>query len=472
MDIRSGAMQTRSYVRLDVFPVVRRRIRLLPSAPGSWFRHMSESTLKIGLAGFGNVGAGVYKNIEKNRHLLKERTGRNIEIVRIGVRDMKKVRALALPEDIVTQDLDELVNDPEIDMVVELIGGTDRALELVRASLEAGKVVVTGNKALLAEHGRELFAIAERVGCPIYYEAAVAGGIPIIKTVQESLVGNHIESVLGILNGTCNYILTRMTEAGLDYTEALKEASDLGYAEADPTLDVNGWDAAHKAIILASLSYGCWVPCEGIHVEGIERLTREDIAFAKRLGYAVKLLGVIQLHKNSGAIEVRVQPSLIAENHILSSVSGVFNAIMIHGDVVGETLFYGSGAGQDPTSSSVIADIVTAASRIGQKGNSGFVTHGLYGKPLPIAESTSKYYLRVEAEDRPGVLARIATILGEHGIGILSVIQPEDHDEDYAPIVLMLHYAKYGIVVKALEEIAALDCVRNDVTLMRVEDVG
>ena len=214
------------------------------------------------------------------------------------------------------------------------------------------------------------------------------------------------------------------------------------------------------------------MPCEGIHVEGIEKLNRDDIAFAKRLGYSIKLLGVIQLHKESGAIEVRVQPSLIAENHILSSVSGVFNAIMIHGDVVGETLFYGSGAGQDPTSSSVIADIVTAASRIGQKNGSGFVTHGLYGKPLPIAESVSKYYLRVEAEDRPGVLARIATILGEFEIGILSVIQPEDHDEDYAPIVLTLHYASYGIVTEALEKIAALDCVRDDITLMRVEDVG
>ena len=433
---------------------------------------MSESTLKIGLAGFGNVGAGVYKNIEKNRHLLKERTGQNIEIVRIGVRDRQKVRQLALPDELVTLDLDDLVNDPEIDLVVELIGGTDRAFDLVKASLEAGKSVVTGNKALLAEHGRELFAVAEKVGRPIYYEAAVAGGIPIIKTVQESLVGNHIESVVGIINGTCNYILTRMTDAGLGYPEALAEAQTLGYAEADPTLDVNGWDAAHKAIILASLSYGCWVPCEGIHVEGIEKINRDDIAFAKRLGYAIKLLGVIQLHKESGAIEVRVQPSLIAENHILSSVSGVFNAILIHGDVVGETLFYGSGAGQDPTSSSVISDIVTAASRIGQKNGSGFVTHGLYGKPLPIADSVSKYYLRVEAEDRPGVLARIATILGEFGIGILSVIQPEDHDDEYAAIVLMLHYASYGIVCEALEKISSLDCVRDDITLMRVEDVG
>ncbi|MAS95573.1 MAG: homoserine dehydrogenase [Verrucomicrobiales bacterium] len=430
---------------------------------------MSATPLQIGLAGFGNVGAGVYKNIEKNRHLLRERTGRDLIISRIAVRDPQKARAFALPSDIVTTDLDELVSDPDIDMIVELIGGTSRAFELVKKALESGKSVVTGNKALLAEHGKELFAIAEKAGKPIYYEAAVAGGIPIIKTVQESLVGNHIQSVVGIINGTCNYILTRMTEAGLDYEEALKEAKDLGYAEADPTLDINGWDAAHKAIILASLSYGCWMPCDEIYVEGIENIKREDIAFAEALGYTVKLLGVIQLHEESGAIEVRVQPSLIANDHILSSVKGVFNAIMVHGDIVGETLFYGSGAGQDPTSSSVIADIADAASRIDAPNGTGFVTHGLYGKSLPVEESVSKYYLRIEVDDKPGVLAKIATILGEREIGILSVIQPEDDDEEHASIVLTLHYAKYGAVCEALGKISELNCVRNTPVLLRME---
>jgi len=433
---------------------------------------MSVPTLKVGLAGFGNVGAGVYKNLDRNRHLLRERTGRDLVVSRIAVRDPDKPRSVELPAELVTTDLDELVEDPDIRLVVELIGGTDRAFDFVTAALESGKSVVTGNKALLAERGQELFSIAERCGQPIYYEAAVAGGIPIIKTVQESLIGNHIQSVVGIINGTSNYILTRMTEAGLAYDEALAEAQDLGYAEADPTLDVNGWDAAHKAIILASLSYGCWVPCPDIHVEGIERIRRTDIDFASKLGYAVKLLAVIQLHEENGAIEVRVQPSLITAEHILASVNGAFNAILVHGDVVGETLFYGSGAGQDPTSSAVIADIADAAAHLGTNDGTGFVTHGLYGQPLPIEESTSKYYLRVEAEDRPGVLARIATVLGDLGIGILSVIQPEDHDEAFAPIVLMLHYATHGIVREAIGRISALDCVRDEPVLLRVEDIG
>lgn len=432
---------------------------------------MSEPSLKIGLAGFGNVGAGVYKNLEKNRHLLRERTGSELEITKIAVRDPAKTRDYALPGGLVTTRLDDLVDDPDISIVVELIGGTDRAFDLVKAALENGKAVVTGNKALLAERGQELFAIAEANHQPIHYEAAVAGGIPIIKSLQESLIGNHIQSVVGIINGTSNYILTRMTEAGLSYETALAEAQALGYAEADPTFDINGWDAAHKAVILASLSYGRWVPCDKIQVEGIENIQAEDIAFAAKLGYTIKLLGVIQLHEKSGSIEVRVQPSLIPEKHILSSVKGVFNAIMVRGDIVGSTLFYGSGAGQDPTSSSVIADIADAAMWTQPTRGTGFATHHLYGETLPIAESVSKYYLRVEAEDKPGVLARIATVLGEFEIGVLSVIQPEDHDEKYAPIVLMLHYAPYGIIREALERIARLDCVRDRPVLLRVEDI-
>ena len=430
------------------------------------------SPLRIGLAGFGNVGAGVYQNLARNADLLQQRTGHRLEICRIAVRDPDKKRDVELPADLVTTHLDDLVNDHETDIIVELIGGTDTALDFVKDSLRAGKAVVTGNKALLAEHGKELFAIADEQKTPIYFEAAVAGGIPIIKTVQESLVGNHVEAVTGIINGTCNYILTRMAEAGLDYDEALEEAQQLGYAEADPTLDVNGWDAAHKAIILASLSYGCWVPTDAIFVEGIEQVTRRDIQFADKLGYCVKLLAVIQLHTDSNAIEVRVQPSLISREHILASVKGVFNAIMVRGDVVGETLFYGSGAGQDPTSSSVISDLADAAAHLGSgNGRTGFVPHGLYGKPLPVDESVSKYYLRVEADDRPGVLAQIANVLGEHEVGILSVIQPEEHDDEIAPIVLTLHFAPFGIVREAIARIGELECVREAPVLMRVEDL-
>jgi len=430
------------------------------------------SPLRIGLAGFGNVGAGVYKNLAQNADLLQQRTGHRLEVCRIAVRDPDKPRDVELPADLVTTNLDDLVNDHETDIIVELIGGTDTAFAFVKDSLRAGKAVVTGNKALLAEHGKELFEIADEQKTPIYFEAAVAGGIPIIKTVQESLVGNHVEAVTGIINGTCNYILTRMAEAGLDYGEALKEAQQLGYAEADPTLDVNGWDAAHKAIILASLSYGCWVPPDAIFVEGIEQVTRRDIQFADKLGYCVKLLAVIQLHTDSNAIEVRVQPSLISKGHILSSVKGVYNAIMVRGDVVGETLFYGSGAGQDPTSSSVISDLADAAAHLGSgNGRTGFVPHGLYGRPLPVDESVSKYYLRIEADDHPGVLAQIANVLGEHEVGILSVIQPEEHDDEVAPIVLTLHFAPFGIVRKAIDRIGELECVRETPVLMRVEDL-
>ncbi len=431
---------------------------------------MSKSPLKIGLAGFGNVGAGVYKNLEKNRALLKKRTGRDILVHRVAVRDKTKKREVSLPKENVTTNLLDLINDDEIELVVELIGGVDKAFEFVKAALEKGKTVVTGNKALLAERGRELFEVARANETSIYYEAAVAGGIPIIKTVQESLIGNHIQSVAGIINGTCNYILSRMSDAGLEYSAALEEAKKLGYAEADPTLDVSGWDAAHKAIILASLSYGRWVPAEEIYVEGIEKVTKPDIEFANSLGYTIKLLAIIRLHDDkNGAIEVRVQPSLVKKDHILSSVRGVFNAIMVTGDVVGETLFYGSGAGQDPTSSSVIGDIADAVARDHEDAGVGFVIHDLYGKPLNVNESVSKYYLRVQVVDKPGSLAKIVTILGEHNIGILSVIQPEDHEEETAPVALTLHFAPFGIMRAARKKIAELDCIRGEPVLMRVE---
>jgi homoserine dehydrogenase len=429
--------------------------------------------LNIGLAGFGNVGSGVYKNLLKNAGLLKERIGRDLVINRIVVRDPDKQRELELPSALVSTDLDDLIRDEEIDIIVELIGGTDHAFDLVKAALECGKTVVTGNKALLAEHGKELFAIADRKKTPIYFEAAVAGGIPIIKTIQESLVGNCIESIAGIINGTSNYILGRMSNAGLNYETALAEAQQLGYAEADPALDVNGWDAAHKAIILASLSYGSWIRSEDIFVEGIEKISLADIQVARDLGYVIKLLAIIQLDTDSGNIEVRVQPSLIPESHILASVDGVFNAIFVRGDIVGETLFYGSGAGQDPTSSSVISDLADAAAHLNRESNcrTGFVPHGLYGQPLPVNDSVSKYYLRLSVDDQPGVVARIAGILGEHQIGISSMIQPEAHCEDATPIFLMLYFAPFGTIKQAVTEIAKLDCIQNEPVLMRVESL-
>ncbi len=410
---------------------------------------------------------GVYKNLLRNRQLLRERTGRDLEVRRVIVRDLHKTRALDLPPELLSDRLEDLIEDDAISIVAELIGGLEEAHAFVCSAIRAGKTVVTANKALLAEHGKELFALAEQHQTSIYFEAAVAGGIPIIKTVQEALVGNRIESILGIINGTSNYILTQMSEANLSYLDALAEAQELGYAEADPTLDVNGGDAAHKAVILASLSYGKWVPFNEIQVEGIENLRRVDIHFAEELGYAVKLLAVIRLVHGDN-IEVRVQPSLIPSSHILANVNGVFNAIMVKGDVVGDTLFYGSGAGQDPTSSSVIADIADAALACRR---TGFVPHGLYGKPLPVDESVSQYYLRLIVDDKPGVLAQIASVLGLHEVGILSMIQREADEAEGAPIVLMLHDAPFGVVRRAVEEIAALECVRIEPVLMRVETV-
>ncbi len=427
--------------------------------------------IHVGLAGLGNVGAGVHKNLEKNRDLIRQRTGADIRVKRVVVRDPTRARDVQLPEEVLGTDWHALVEDPEIQVIVELIGGTTTAHELVCAALRAKKIVVTGNKALLAERGQELFALAEQCGVPIYFEAAVAGGIPIIQVLQEGLVGNRILSIHGIINGTCNYILTRMSQAGLSYADALREAQEKGYAEADPTLDVSGWDAAHKAIILASLSYGFWIPQDKVHVEGVEHIDPADFRFAQQLGYTIKLLSVIRAD-DKGLVEVRTQPALVPLSHVLASVSGSFNAVLVNGDIVGETLFYGRGAGQDPTSSSVISDLCEAAAVLvyGAR-HSGFVPHGLYGRSKPVEDTVSHYYLRLTVDDVPGVMAQVAAVLGRRQIGISSMIQPEDLEDTSGrtTIVLMIHDASLGAMQAALEEIGALACVREKPSWMRVE---
>jgi len=427
------------------------------------------SSIGIGLAGFGTVGAGVYKNLASNGDLLAQRLGARFDVRRIAVRDLHKVRDVAAPADLFTTNPDDLIADPLIRIVIELMGGIEIPLAFVKKAIEAGKIVITGNKALLAEHGQEIFQLAREKRVPVFYEAAVAGGIPIIKIVRESFVGNRFESIHGILNGTSNYILTRMTDTGMDFAPALAEAQQLGYAEADPALDVNGWDAAHKAIILASLAYGFWLPPENIFVSGIESLTAADIRFASELGYCIKLLATIKAGKGN-AVEVRVCPTLIPKQHVLASVNGVFNAIAVRGDIVGETLFYGRGAGQDPTSSSVLGDLAEAACAAETpRFCYGFTSHDLYGKCQPPDDAVSKYYLRLSVKDEPGVLAQIAGALGESGIGILSVIQPESLEEDSVPLVLMIHDAPYGAMRAASGKIAVLDCVKDTPALLHVE---
>jgi homoserine dehydrogenase len=422
----------------------------------------------IGLAGFGTVGAGVYKNLVANGDLLAQRLGARFEVLRIAVRDLQKPRAVAAPVELFTENADDLIADSNIRIVVELMGGIETPLAFIKNAIKAGKTVVTGNKALLAEHGQEIFHLARERRVPVFYEAAVAGGIPIIKVVRESFISNRFQSIHGILNGTSNYILTRMTDTGMDFAPALAEAQQQGYAEADPTLDINGWDAAHKAIILASLAYGFWLDPSRIFVAGIDQVTASDIRFADELGYRIKLLATIRAAAGN-AIEVRVSPTLIPKGHVLASVNGVFNAIAVRGDIVGETLFYGRGAGQDPTASSVLADLAEAS--VGLESSRfcyGFTSHDLYGKCQPVEHAVSKYYLRLSVDDRPGVLAQIAGALGEAGIGILSVIQPETHWGS-AMLVLMIHDAPFGAMRSAAEKIASLACVKDTPALFHVE---
>ena len=362
--------------------------------------------------------------------------------------------------------------------VYALIGSTDEVTPENRGVVGNSGFIVGDSGVILIgtgssfAHGRELIALAEQEDVPLYFEAAVAGGIPIIKAVREALIGNHIQAIYGIINGTTNYILTRMSDAGLSYEDALGEAQALGYAESDPTLDVNGWDAGHKAIILAWLSYGDWVKPEQVYVEGVTHLTQTDLKFARSMGYAVKLLGVIRLDATN-RIEVRVQPCLIPQTNIMANVHGVMNAVAVYGDIVGETLFYGSGAGQNATSSSVISDLADAVDNLTNEAgdNNGFVPQGHYGACLPVDETVSRYYLRLRVDDRPGVIASISKIIADHGIGILSLQQPEVDPGADADLMLMLHQATFGKMKQAVAAIAGLECVLAPPVLLRVESL-
>ena len=433
-------------------------------------------TIGIGLAGFGTIGSGVWNTLARSGGLIADRAGDGLkfEIRRIVVRDPEKAREATAPAELFTTDWRLMVEDPSVDVVVELIGGTDAAYELVAAALTAGKPVVTGNKALLAERGGDLFALSREHDTPIHFEAAVAGGIPIIKAVQESLVSNRVSSITGIINGTSNYILMRMTEAELDYPAALREAKELGYAEVDETLDVNGWDAAHKAILLGTIVHGFVIDAEQVYVRGIEYVRPLDILFAKNLGYVVKLLCIVREH-GDGSIEIRTQPSFIPKSHILASVNGVFNAVAVRGDGIGDALFYGRGAGQDPTASSVVADLVEAGRFLRQgrgSGHRGFLPYREKGTLKPIDETETAYYVRFPVTDRPGVVADIASLLAEAGIGISgthSPVDPAQPDAEFVDMVFLLHTCPFGILKGALKKIESLDCVTERPVVFRIE---
>lgn len=437
--------------------------------------------VNLGLIGGGTVGGGVYQAVQRNGALMASRLGVSLHITRVSVRDLRKARAVAIPADLLTTDWKAVVADPEVHLIVELMGGTTIAYDVVCAALKLGKPVVTANKALLSKYGEELFALAQKYDTNLYYEASVAGGIPIIKVLREGLIGNRITRLYGIVNGTCNYILTRMKREGADFGDVLADAQRLGYAEAEPSLDVDGHDAAHKTGILASLAHGFWVNPKDIYVEGITKITQLDIQFATQLGYTIKLLGIVKKAAvtkgkkkgNGSPIQVSVYPVLIRDSHVLANVNDVFNAIYVRGDVVGDTLYYGRGAGQDATASAVLSDLADAALDLkcgSQKRVPPFVPHEREGAVLPIAATTSRYYVRFTVIDKPGTLAKIAAILGQSKIGISSVIQPEVHEGESVPLILMIHDATNAAMSKALGRIAKLSVIKAPPVLIRVEN--
>lgn len=434
--------------------------------------------LNVAILGGGTVGGGVFRALRRNGSLLAARIGVRLRVNHLVVRHPRKQRSIRFPDRLVSTDWKEAVHDPNTDVVVELIGGTSVAKSVVETALRLGKPVVTANKALLSEHGEALFATAASNGAGLYYEASVAGGIPIIKVLRESLAGNRFRRIYGILNGTCNYILTQMEEAGGDFAAVLAEAKKKGYAESDASLDVDGLDAMHKAGLLASLAHGFWVRPQWIHVEGIRQISRLDIEFAARLGYKIKLLASVcsisspLRSADCPQIQVSVGPSLIPRSHVLASVRGVFNAVFVHGDVAGETLYYGRGAGQDATASAVLSDIAAASLDCGSHSTLRFPPfsfHASEGQVLPWEESVSEYYLRLTVVDKPGTMAQISNVLACRNIGISSIVQPEGHEGASVPLILMIHDAAAGEMLQALEEIRHLRVVKSPPKMIRTE---
>ena len=426
--------------------------------------------LRVGLAGLGTVGSSVWRQLQSQGEVIRQRTGTEIRIEQVLVRRMERARELGVPDELITTSKDDFVENPQLDVIVELIGGTISAHALIKQALNRGKHVITANKALLAARGAELFQIAHKNRRHLLFEASVAGGIPIIRALREGLVANRILSIHGIINGTCNYILTRMNSEGLEFSQALAEAKREGYAEADDRLDVDGHDAAHKAAVLAALAYGFWVPPDQLYTEGLRAVEKQDIIYARKLGYGLKLLAIIKTDPD-GAVEVRVHPTLVPQSHVLASVNGVFNALLVRGDVVGDTLYYGRGAGGDPTASAVLSDLGQVASHFPHEQKARNVGHeSLHSRLKAMDEIISRYYLRLIVEDRPGVLADVARILADRRIGISSVMQPEAHVGETTPLVLMLHDAQEAHFHSAVTEIARLGAVKMPPVHLRVED--
>lgn len=435
--------------------------------------------IQVGLMGLGTVGAGVFEVLRRNREEIKRRAGRGIELTMVSRRQVEAARALVGDAAVVVADARAIIANPAIDIVIELIGGTGIARELVLEAIAAGKHVVTANKALLAVHGTEIFAAAREHGVMVAFEAAVAGGIPIIKALREGLTANRIEWVAGIINGTTNFILSEMRAKGLDFADVLKDAQRLGYAESDPTFDIEGIDAAHKATIMSAIAFGIPVQFDKAYVEGITKLNGADIRYAEQLGYRIKLLGITKRRDDAGGIELRVHPTLVPAKRLIANVEGAMNAVVVHGDAVGTTLHYGKGAGAEPTASAVIADLVDIT-RLHTADPDHRVPHLAFQpgslhdtRILPIDEVVTSFYLRLQVADQAGVLARITGILAEGNISIDALLQRESAEgEAQTDVIILTHDTVEGRMNKAIAQMQALPTVLAPIVRIRKEELS
>ncbi len=427
--------------------------------------------LSVGIIGFGTVGAGVAEILLTNGEVIARRTGVRLKLKRIADLDIVTDRGVKVPPEVLTTDVSLAIR--ECDVIVELIGGTTVAKKFILDALKAGKPVVTANKALLALHGEELFAAAEAADVDMGYEASVAGGIPIIKALREGLAATRINRIYGIMNGTCNYILSRMEREGADFQSVLTDAQKLGYAEANPSLDIDGFDTAHKTSILASLAYGKWFGIDPVHVEGIRDLEPVDLCYAEELGYRIKLLGIIK--NEDGAVQMRVHPTLIPRHTLLAEIMDVFNGVLVDGDFVDQTIFYGRGAGRRATASAVVADLIDVALNAAAgsvRRLPAFRPGAQFRRVLPMEEVSSRYYLRLRVQDCPGVIASIAQILAERSISISSMIQHETREQDDSvALVILTHPALEREIRAAISEIGVLSINQSPVKLLRIEDI-
>jgi len=431
--------------------------------------------VKVGLLGVGTVGGGTVRVLKRNAQEIARRAGRGIEVVHAAARDLGKQRIADMQGIQLTTDPFEVVNNPELDIVVELIGGDGVARELVTQAIANGKHVVTANKALIAKHGNEIFTQAQSKGVMVAFEAAVAGGIPVIKAIREGLAGNRIEWLAGIINGTTNFILTEMRDRGRDFADVLKEAQKLGYAEADPTFDVEGIDAAHKLTILAAIAFGIPLQFSKVYTEGISKLTSEDVSYAEQLGYRIKMLGVAR--RTAHGVELRVHPTLVPFRRLIANVDGVMNAVLVKGDAAGPTLYYGPGAGAEPTASAVVADLVDVVRMLTADPDNrvphlAFQPDALSDLPiLAMEEVETSYYLRLRAQDRPGVLADVTRILSELSISIEAIIQKGTAD-GIATVILLTHRVLEKNMNQAIKRIQDLPTITGDIMRIRMEQLN